>query len=356
MHRRFGGAFRAAVTGLALSGCASVAGSSADPEGGRAASPEPGQDTVSARLDSGDPATTALAPLDFDSLVTVIRSEADRERTPSVLPFGIVWTPTPAEEGSALAVRLLQPRGGREPVDVTGRFADREVRFGRLGDAWLGMAAVPIGTHGPENLEIEARFADGTSTSLTVPLDIATRDWDEASLSVAPRYSSPPPEVQERIARERRIIRRVLDSVSGDWMLDGPFVAPREYDVTSPYGQERIYNGELQSRHTGVDLRGRTGAPVRAAGSGRVVLSGDFYYAGNAVFLDHGLGVLTGYFHLSEILVDEGDWLNQGDLLGRVGMSGRVTGPHLHWSLWIGGTGQDASSLLRMDLPPQPAP
>ena len=112
-----------------------------------------------------------------------------------------------------------------------------------------------------------------------------------------------------------------------------------------------MFNGELQSRHTGLDLRGQVGAPVLAAGRGRVVLAGDFYFSGNGIFVDHGLGVHTGYFHLSEILVSEGDMVEKGDLIGRAGATGRVTGPHLHWSLWVNGTGQDAGNLLDMDIP-----
>jgi hypothetical protein len=307
-------------------------------------------------LDSVIAAPVSTSNLDFDSLVAVIRSDAGRERLPSMLPFGVAWTPTRIEEGSAVALRLLQPRGGREPVSVDGVLAGRDIRFGRLDDAWLGVAAVPIGTRGPSEIEIEIRFAGGTRTSLSVPLEIAGRTWDRSALSVAPHYSSPPAEVQDRIARERSLIRGILDAASAEWLLNGPFVEPRPFDITSPYGQERVFNDEVQSRHTGVDLRGGVGDPVRAAGRGRVVLVGDFYYSGTSVFVDHGHGVHTGYFHLSEILAEQGDIVEKGELIGRVGMSGRVTGPHLHWSLWVGGVGQDAGSLLEMMIPERPAP
>jgi murein DD-endopeptidase MepM/ murein hydrolase activator NlpD len=209
---------------------------------------------------------------------------------------------------------------------------------------WLGIAAVPIDTYGPLELELEFRFGDGSVYEQTVHLDAAARQWDETSLSVAPKYSSPPPEVQDRIARDRREIRAVLNTASPEWLIDGPFEAPRPYDVTAEYGQKRVFNGEMQSRHTGLDLRGQVGAPVLAAGRGRVALAGDFYFSGNGIFLDHGLGVHTGYFHLSEILVSEGDMVEKGDLIGRAGATGRVTGPHLHWSLWVDGTGQDAGN------------
>lgn len=299
-----------------------------------------------------DSSVTEVPPdLDFDSLVAVIRSEAAQPRARSVLPLGVTWTPTAPTEGSAIAFRVLVPRGGLEPQAIAGRFAGGAVRFGRAGRGWLGLAAVPIDTYGPQRLELDFRFGDGSVSSQSVDLEVARRQWDQTSLRVAPKYSSPPPEVQERIAREREQIRAVLDHASPEWLLDGAFASPRPFDVTAEFGQKRVFNGELQSRHTGLDLRGQVGTPVHAAGKGRVALAGDFYYSGNGIFIDHGLGVYTGYFHLSEILVSEGDLVEKGTLIGKAGATGRVTGPHLHWSLWVDGTGQDAGSLLEMKIP-----
>jgi murein DD-endopeptidase MepM/ murein hydrolase activator NlpD len=297
-------------------------------------------------------AADSVAPpgLDLDSLVALIRSEAARQRPRSILPFGVAWTPVQPIEGSAIVFRVMQPRGGLEPEAVAGRFADGVVRFGRARRTWLGFAAVPIGTSGSLRLELDFRFGDGSVYQQQVDIEVWPRVWEQTSLSVAPRFSSPPPEVQDRIARDRRQFRAVLDSASPEWLLDGPFALPRPFDVTAEFGQERVFNGEMQSRHTGLDLRGPVGAPVHAAGRGRVVLTGDFYFSGNGVFLDHGLGVYTGYFHLSEILVSDGEMVETGDLIGRVGATGRVTGPHLHWSLWVDGTGQDAGSLLEIEV------
>jgi hypothetical protein len=318
----------------------------------------PGEEGAASREDEETPPGTEAetgreptAGFDFDSLVAVIRAEAAEPRERSILPFGVKWTPVTPVEGSAIAFRVLQPLGGMEPEAVVGSFAGGVVRFARLGRAWVGLAAVPIDTHGEQTLNLEFRFGDGSRHEQSMQLDVSSRVWDETSLSVAPRYSSPPAEVMDRIARDRDQIRGVLDRSSPEWLLDGPFRTPRPFDVTAEYGQKRVFNGELQSRHTGLDLRGQVGTPVSAAGRGRVVLTGDFYYSGNGILLDHGLGVYTGYFHLSEILVSEGDQVDAGDLIGRAGATGRVTGPHLHWSLWVDGTGQDAGSLLQMDIP-----
>ena len=302
---------------------------------------------VGARTEADVPASG----LNFDSLVSEIRAESRLPREPSILPFGVAWTPTSVQEGSAIAFRVLQPRGGRQPVGIAGTFAGSRVRFGLIGSTWLGLAAVPIGTSGDQQLELRFEFADGSTYTQTTGVSAASRAWDRTALRVAPRYSSPPPEVQARIADDRRRIRAVLDHASAEWLIEGPFEPPRPVDVTAEYGQERVFNDELQSRHTGLDLRGNVGDPVRAAGRGRVVLADDLYFSGNGVFVDHGLGVYTGYFHLSEIVVTEGQMVERGQLVGRVGATGRVTGPHLHWSLWVDGTGQDAGSLLEMNIP-----
>lgn len=312
---------------------------------------EPGPDSTGVDRTPDEGSEGAAPAIDFDSLVAVIRAEAEKPRERSALPVGVTWTPVAPEEGSALAFEVHVPRGGLEPEAVVGRLAGHVVRFASIGSSWLGIAAIPIGTYGPASLELELRYPNGQVRTQSIDLDIAARVWDETSLSVAPRFSSPPPEVQERIARDQKRLRSVLGRSSGEWLLDGPFQSPRPFDVTAEFGQERVFNGETQSRHTGLDLRGQVGNPVRAAGRGRVVLAEDLYYSGNGIILDHGLGVYTGYFHLSDILVSEGALVEPGELIGRAGATGRVTGPHLHWSLWVDGTGQDAGSLLQMEIP-----
>jgi murein DD-endopeptidase MepM/ murein hydrolase activator NlpD len=269
-----------------------------------------------------------------------------------VKPFGLAWSPTP-REGHAFAVRIYERPTGRKPVGIEGTFAGRAVRFARYGPStkWLGIGAVPIGQANPSTLALTMRFDDGTTFEQSAEIAVAGTRFPSTNLSVAPQFSSPPEEVLERIRRESAMVRAMLARVSPEWLMRGEFQPPRPIDVTSPFGQARMFNGELSSRHTGLDLRGRTGETVKVAGRGRVAFAGNLYFAGNVVYVDHGLGVYSGYYHLSRIDVAEGDLLEAGDQVGLVGATGRVTAAHLHWYLAVDGIALDAGSLLEMKLP-----
>ena len=125
---------------------------------------------------------------------------------------------------------------------------------------------------------------------------------------------------------------------------------PRPGAVTGRFGVARVFNGMLRSRHLGVDFAGRPGAAVRAANRGVVALVADLYLSGTTILIDHGAGLVTGYFHLSRALVSVGDSVARGQLIGHVGASGRVTGPHLHWLAGYGGLTVDPLSLVNLDF------
>lgn len=284
-------------------------------------------------------------------LVEMARTTRGPEASlPPIKPVGVSWSSDP-REGSALGVVFHVRPSGRAPVNIEGQLAGHRVSFGRLRDQWFGIAALPIGSSGPQVLKLRLRFEDEIDYEQTVELDVRPTTFASTNLRVDSRFSSPPADVLERIREERAFVRGLLETVTPEWLLDAPFEPPRPVDVTSPFGQARMFNGELRSRHTGLDLRGRAGAPVKAAGRGRVAYAGSLYFAGNAVYVDHGLGVYTGYFHLSRILVGAGDEVLPGDLIGEVGATGRVTAAHLHWYLSVGGQSLDAGSLLDLQLP-----
>jgi murein DD-endopeptidase MepM/ murein hydrolase activator NlpD len=134
-------------------------------------------------------------------------------------------------------------------------------------------------------------------------------------------------------------------------LWNSAFVRPRPSRITSVYGNGREFNGTVTSQHLGTDFAGKVGAPVRAAGRAVVALVANFYLAGRAVYLDHGGGLMTGYFHLSRAVVARGDTVAAGQLIGAVGRSGRATGPHLHWIARYGAITVDPMSLFRLGRP-----
>ena len=134
------------------------------------------------------------------------------------------------------------------------------------------------------------------------------------------------------------------------------FAWPRQDSITAPYGDLRTYNGKKQSQHYGTDIRGATGTPVYAANAGTVVMSRDAYASGNTVLVHHGAGLYTAYFHLSAMDVKDGERVERGQLLGKVGATGRVTGPHLHWGVKVDDMWVDGETLLKLDFTGEPAP
>jgi len=152
-------------------------------------------------------------------------------------------------------------------------------------------------------------------------------------LSVAPQFGKPPdPATAARIkAESERALEVGRRSHQTQRLWQGGFTSPRPGRVTSSFGDGRQFNGVIQSRHMGVDFPGAQGEPVRCPNRGVVALVADFYLGGKVVYVDHGAGLVTGYLHLSRADVAIGDQVERGQIIGRVGATGRVTGPHLHW-------------------------
>lgn len=153
-------------------------------------------------------------------------------------------------------------------------------------------------------------------------------------------------EQENELARE---IGRKAQDTPRLWTLS--FLRPRESKITSRFGTGRLFNGRVQSSHLGVDYRGALGEAIYAANRGVVALVANFFLAGNVVYIDHGDGIVTGYFHMSQPEVAVGDTVERGQEIGLVGATGRVTGPHLHWSARFGALTIDPSDLLRLGTP-----
>jgi murein DD-endopeptidase MepM/ murein hydrolase activator NlpD len=183
---------------------------------------------------------------------------------------------------------------------------------------------------------------------LRVAVPVARGEYRMERLTVAPRFGTPPDSaLAERIARESMIARRLsCRSHHRPQLWRAPFVRPRPSRVTSPFGGGREFNGVVQSRHMGTDLAGQAGAPIRAMNRGVVTFVGEFYLGGRVVYVDHGAGLISAYLHMSRQLVAVGDTVAAGQVIGRVGATGRVTGPHLHWIVRYGTVTVDPMSVF----------
>lgn len=169
--------------------------------------------------------------------------------------------------------------------------------------------------------------------------------WKEHNLKVASKYVQPPQEVLTQIKANRVKARQALDTIgiAPHWEL--PFERPTNGNISGSFGARRVFNGEPRAPHMGTDMRGAIGNDIRAVSDGVVVIAEPMYYAGNVVYIDHGQGVLSMYGHLSAFNVKAGDTVKKGQVIGKVGATGRVTGPHLHMSVYIQGVAVDVVPL-----------
>lgn len=270
-------------------------------------------------------------------------------------PVSVSWTPYQPRQGSAVQLVVLfsdVPAAAESIAPVRGHLAGQPLHFERTNRGlYRAIGAIPVSAARTIPLLLElGPGAEARDTTVRIP--VAEGEFTVERLSVAPQFVAPPDSaLRVRIAEERAragAVSRRTHSTERLWR--GTFQVPVEGRVTSPFGKGREFNGEVQSRHMGTDLSGSTGTPVRAPNRGVVALTGDFYYAGRVVYLDHGAGLVTVYMHLSEISVAEGDTVEAGQLLGRVGATGRVTGPHLHWTARYGSVSFDPLTLFEAEL------
>jgi murein DD-endopeptidase MepM/ murein hydrolase activator NlpD len=274
------------------------------------------------------------------------------QQSPSVT---VSWLPEQARQGSIVQLVVLlseTPAVADSVAPVRGRLGDQTLAFERTNRGlYRALGPVPVNRTERIPLVLEIGPLD-EPIDRTVWIPVVSGEFTVEELTVAPEFAAAPDSaLSARIADERARARTVSrTALSTPRLWRGPFTLPVAGRVTSPFGKGREFNGKLQSRHMGTDLSGQTGTPVHAANRGVVALTGDFYYAGRVVYVNHGAGLVTVYMHLSEIAVSEGDPVEAGQLIGRVGATGRVTGPHLHWTLRYGGISVDPLSIMEQDL------
>lgn len=254
----------------------------------------------------------------------------------------------PIPQGEVSPLSLSLPSQGNAG-GWTARFLGREFMLqpDKSGKLKGLIAAERDAKPGSYKLEIFASLPEGEKLVHSETLKVVSRKFVEQHLKVDQKMVTLSKEDEERAAREREIISRALCLRSGG-VFEGDYLRPVEGEVSSTFGLRRFYNGKAANYHGGLDIAAPRGEPVKAAGTGKVALAGDFFYTGKTVFIDHGLGLITGYFHLDEIVAEEGKTLSKGEVVGKVGSTGRSTGPHLHWSVYVAGLKVDPLSLLKI--------
>jgi murein DD-endopeptidase MepM/ murein hydrolase activator NlpD len=256
---------------------------------------------------------------------------------------------------TAVAARSLQPgelivftmtvSGEAAGVDVTA-FGRRTVAFPLADGRWRALVGIDLEQKpGPYTALVGAALPSGVVHAST-PFVVKVKTFATRTLTVSPDFVNPPASQQQRIERDSAFLKEIFAASADHRLWNRSFLAPVPDPANSRFGTRSIFNGERRNPHAGADFASPLGRPVKAPNAGKVVAARELYFTGNVVIIDHGLGMFSMLAHLSRIDVKEGDEVKAGDLIGLVGATGRVTGPHLHWALTVMGARVDPVSAL----------
>lgn len=251
-----------------------------------------------------------------------------------------------APETAQGTLLLVEVRSASPVTSIGGKRGEREVPFWKEdaatkaeGGEDVRRALIGVDLEKPTgkySFGMDAALASGEHVACAASVGVEEGHFATESLTVKKQFVEPNPEQEARAKAEQQRLREIYDTVTPERLWDGPFRMPLEGDFKgSNFGKRRVLNGHPGSPHGGTDFPAPTGTPVHASQRGRVVLAEELFFSGNTVVVDHGLGIYTFYCHFSEIDAKAGDMVDAGTLLGKVGATGRVTGPHLHWALEV---------------------
>ena len=263
---------------------------------------------------------------------------------------GVSWLPAKPVRGSPLLFRAVAPASAKA---VSGSWMGHELMFFRSsGNTWYALAGVPVETKpGSYDLTLAEMLPTGSRKLPVRKVKIWRASYPRIAIHVAKQYTEPSPEQLKQVAEDKTLKQRVFATETPERLWSGSFEAPVNAAVSDVYGTERVFNGEVQSRHLGLDYGVPTGTEVHAVNSGVVILARPLYFEGGLVVIDHGQGLMSLYLHLSDFRVKEGENVQKGQLIALSGGSGRATGPHLHLAIRWQGVYLSPATLLQLELP-----
>ena len=244
--------------------------------------------------------------------------------------------PIAAPPPAAAEARVVFPPSVQQGAMVIGKVpAGASVRYGTRSLRATPYGTVVFGVGREQSAPVEVEVIDADGRSQRVSIAVTPRDWPIEQINgVPPKTVNPPPEIAERIRREQALVTAARDRDDERADFAQAFVWPVQGRISGRFGNQRVYNGQPGSAHSGMDIAAASGTPVLAPAAGVVTFAApDLYLTGGTLLLDHGHGISSNFLHLSRIDVKVGDRIAQGQVVGAVGATGRATGPHLHWGM-----------------------
>ncbi len=236
------------------------------------------------------------------------------------------------------------------PLNVTEKpvayYRGHRVMVLKANGTWNAVLGIPLGANpGTDQLRVKTAHMERS-----YPFEVKDKRYATQRITIADeRQVNPTPEDLKRIAREQALIRKAKAHWRDTDEVSLGLTLPVQGAISSPFGLRRVLNEQPRDPHSGLDIAAARGTPVAAAAPGRVISTGEYFFNGNTVFIDHGQGLVTQYCHLDRIAVTEGQEVGQGEIIGEVGMTGRVTGPHLHWGVILNQSAVDPGLFLNPD-------
>jgi murein DD-endopeptidase MepM/ murein hydrolase activator NlpD len=223
------------------------------------------------------------------------------------------------------------PVGGANRPAPSVTYGGQRVLLLRDAEQWLAVVGLNLATTlGEHHIDVREQVA---ANPKPVGFTVVDKQYAEQKLNVAPGQVNLSKKDLARYNREAAHMKVVMQSFGAEAPATLQLLPPVDGPRSSSFGLRRVFNGESRNPHSGMDIAAATGTPIRTAADGRVIETGNYFFNGNTVLVEHGQGLITMYCHLSAIGVKTGDVLKRGDILGKVGATGRVTGPHLHFGV-----------------------